>query len=412
MSTKLAEGLFGMLRPRRTGSKSHVRAEEAVPRLVDQLASAELEQVQRSHQLGSPSSPVSKPESEAALLVITTVMYSPDELPRVLGFAYQQEGLRAMPRLVPVCSFWRDTMVTVVRRCGGLRLWGGIGPMAPCFGVMGPTYPLVVSPTCVAVGDVGPIKTHGETRSGRIKLLTPHGEPQRSVGVDYPRGMATDGTHLFVINSLRDTLQKLRLSDGAMVEVAQGDGRMFGAEGVAYSDGVVFVSDVGRGRIGVFDTQPALKWRQAYGSPGQSKPGQPAAGGQFQRPTGIATHGLELFVADTSNHRIQVLLTVDGHFLRAFGGTGPGERGEGERAGEFRLPRGVAVDPTGAKLFVAEQKRVQVLTTQFGVPLQVLPIPGAGTLWGISVGPQYAHVVDNFKQRVTVLKVCNEGVSW
>ena len=125
-----------------------------------------------------------------------------------------------------------------------------------------------------------------------------------------------------------------------------------------------------------------------------------------------ATHGLELFVADTANHRVQVLLTVDGQFLRMFGGAGPGERGDGERAGEFRLPRGVAVDPSGQKLFVAEQKRVQVLTTQWGVPLQVLPMPGAGTLWGICVSERYAHVVDNFKQTVTVLELCNTGVAW
>ena len=91
---------------------------------------------------------------------------------------------------------------------------------------------------------------------------------------------------------------------------------------------------------------------------------------------------------------------------------GPGERGDGERAGEFRLPRGVAVDPSGQKLFVAEQKRVQVLTTQWGVPLQVLPMPGAGTLWGICVSERYAHVVDNFKQTVTVLELCNTGVAW
>ena len=107
-----------------------------------------------------------------------------------------------------------------------------------------------------------------------------------------------------------------------------------------------------------------------------------------------------------------VLLTVDGQFLRMFGGAGPGERGDGERAGEFRLPRGVAVDPSGQKLFVAEQKRVQVLTTQWGVPLQVLPMPGAGTLWGICVSERYAHVVDNFKQTVTVLELCNTGVAW
>ena len=59
------------------------------------------------------------------------------------------------------------------------------------------------------VGDVGPLRTRGETCHGRVRLLSPRGAPQRDIGVDYPRGIASDGEHLFVVNSVRDTLQKV-----------------------------------------------------------------------------------------------------------------------------------------------------------------------------------------------------------
>ena len=46
-----------------------------------------------------------------------------------------------------------------------------------------------------------------------------------------------------------------------------------------------------------------LRYRRAHGGPG-------AARGQFNRPTGVAARGSEVFVADTANHRVQVRLTL------------------------------------------------------------------------------------------------------
>ena len=227
-----------------------------------------------------------------------------------------------------------------------------------------------------------------------------------------------------MVNSVRDTVQMARLSDGKVVATVPGDGRVFGAEGVAYSQGALYVADVGRGRIIVFDTSPVLRYRGAHGGPG-------AARGQFNRPTGVAARGSELFVADTANHRVQVLNGTDGTCIRAFGAAGGGQS---TRAGEFTLPRGVALDAAGVRLFVSEQKRVQVVSSQTGMPLQVLPLPGAGTLWGLCVserprdrvahGDHHNHhhnhqhnvnhvlVVDNFRQAVIVLELCDVGVAW
>ena len=97
--------------------------------------------------------------SEAGLLVAMQVLSSPDELPRILGVVYEREGLRALPRLAPVCLLWRDTLGDVVRRCGGLSV--PAPGTVDSFGVMAPTYPLALADGTVAVGDVGPLRTRG-----------------------------------------------------------------------------------------------------------------------------------------------------------------------------------------------------------------------------------------------------------
>ena len=115
-----------------------------------------------THSPAAASSAQHAAPSEAGLLVAMQVLSSPDELPRILGVVYEREGLRALPRLAPVCSLWRDTLGDVVRRCGGLSV-PAPGTVAS-FGVMAPTYPLALADGTVAVGDVGPLRTRGETR--------------------------------------------------------------------------------------------------------------------------------------------------------------------------------------------------------------------------------------------------------
>ena len=78
------------------------------------------------------------------------------------------------------------------------------------------------------------------------------------------------------------------------------------------------------------------------------------AEGQFRSPRGVAIDASgAVYVADTVNHRVQ-LFGSDGRFLRAFGSAGSGN-------GELQFPVGLALDSTG-NLYVADQgnHRVQV----------------------------------------------------
>src|SRR5690349_3212999 len=94
----------------------------------------------------------------------------------------------------------------------------------------------------------------------------------------------------------------------------------------------------------------ALSYREeaTFGEPGNGQ-------GQFSQPQGIAIDPQdgEVFVADSSNHRIQVF-TPDGVFVRSFGtlGTAPGQ---------VNVPEGVGVSPVAPNdVYVADTNNNRV----------------------------------------------------
>ena len=74
---------------------------------------------------------------------------------------------------------------------------------------------------------------------------------------------------------------------------------------------------------------------------------------EIGQPSGLAVAGGRLYVADVEKHRIAIF-DLEGHFLKAFG-----HRGEGP--GEFNFPTHVTVDPAGRILVTdAMNARIQV----------------------------------------------------
>jgi len=220
----------------------------------------------------------------------------------------------------------------------------------------------------------------------------------------HPTGLASDGTYLWVADSSNCSVAKVRLSDGGH-ELRYGDygsgvGEFSGPEGLALSNGMLFVADEGNHRVVLLDAA-TLAWRGTFGSPG-------ADCGQLANPVGLTIIDDELYVRDTANHRIQVFDVagargsgVCGAFVRAFGGYG-------RAPGQFDLPTGMAHDGRG-RLLVSEAgaKRVQVLTTA-GTPLQVLPLPYAGRLYGMCVRGTCAYIADYERHQVHVLELKKE----
>ena len=94
-----------------------------------------------------------------------------------------------------------------------------------------------------------------------------------------------------------------------------------------------------------FAKEPSYKFVTAWGSQG-------SAAGQFSDPTGLALSGVELFVSDARNGRIQVF-DLGGKFIRSFGKTG-------DKRGELGRPMNLAI--SGDEVFVPEyfNDRIQV----------------------------------------------------
>ena len=137
----------------------------------------------------------------------------------------------------------------------------------------------------------------------------------------YPTGVATDGVHLYVADSLNYRLQKLRLSDlaslGCTGSRGGGDNQFKGPQGLALAGSLLFVADFWSHRVLVYDTQ--LQFIRSFGTEGNGR-------GELCKPTGVAVHTraagpffvadqLEVLVADSGNGRVQVSLTIS-HVVR------------------------------------------------------------------------------------------------
>jgi len=129
--------------------------------------------------------------------------------------------------------------------------------------------------------------------------------------------------------------------------------------------------------------------------------GTPGSGdGEFLTPIGIAVdlQG-NIYVADTDNHRIQ-MLDGYGSFIRQWGG-------EGGADGRFSYPRGIAVDD-GGRIYVADtgNHRVQVFA-QNGSHLLSFGSYGSGEYGllqpsGIAVDTAYIYIADTGNNRIQV----------
>jgi DNA-binding beta-propeller fold protein YncE len=103
-----------------------------------------------------------------------------------------------------------------------------------------------------------------------------------------------------------------------------------------------------------------------FGSEGSSN-------GQFKYPSSMAwDHQGNVVVADTDNHRLQVIRLSDGTCLRTIGSEGSG-------AGQFNRPFGVAFDSAGHIIVAdADNHRVQVLRYSDGSHVRTIGSKGSG----------------------------------
>jgi DNA-binding beta-propeller fold protein YncE len=210
--------------------------------------------------------------------------------------------------------------------------------------------------------------------------------------------------------------------------------------GVAYSGGLLFVTDSATGRLLCLDTKGKTRWTLGR-KDGFERPtglvvagdrlhvvdslrhrvvsvslagaviesfGEPGSGpGQLNYPTNIArsTDG-RLFVTDTMNFRVQVF-SEDGRYLRAFGRLGDG-------SGDFDKPKGIAVDSAGHVYVVEGMNDVVQVFDGSGAFLLAFGGSGSGDgqFWlpsGITIVNDVVYVADSANRRVQVFRYLRSG---
>lgn len=170
-----------------------------------------------------------------------------------------------------------------------------------------------------------------------------------SASFNAPNGVATDGVNLYVADRANHKIRKVVIATGAVSTLAGS-----GAAG----------ADEGTG-----------------------------AAATFNSPNGVTTDGVNLYVADTGNHKIRKIVIASG-VVSTLAGSGSEGADEGVgAAASFRAPLSVVVQ--GANLYVADSLNLKIrqVVIATGVVSTLAGSGGLGTANGIGAAASFNYPV-------------------
>jgi sugar lactone lactonase YvrE len=211
-----------------------------------------------------------------------------------------------------------------------------------------------------------------DTTSGKITVLAGKSGKSGSangkggaVRFNNPNGIAHDADHIYVADSMNNAIRKINKMTGVVSTLAGSPGQSGSTDGMgtaARFNNPTCISIVGDS-LYITDSQNQLIRKidketgavsTIAGSAGQDGSADGSAvSSRFKFPTGIASDGKSLFVADTGNHIIRRIDIASGKvttlagtagILGAANGTGP--------SAELNTPKGIACD--GKNLYVTD----------------------------------------------------------
>ena len=190
------------------------------------------------------------------------------------------------------------------------------------------------------------------------------GGPATEARLDGPSGVALDGRGGLVICEITGhRVRRVDLESGEISTVA-GTGEAASAEDGSKADGAplnapsavavdgegnVCVAEAGGNRIVRIGVDGVLRVVSGTGQAGASGDGGPAMAATYRGPMGLSFDGQgDLYVADTGNHAVRVIVEADGAVFRVAGGR-RGFSGDGgdSVAASLSRPQGCAADEGG-----------------------------------------------------------------
>ena len=212
----------------------------------------------------------------------------------------------------------------------------------------------------------------------------------------YPYSITTDGTNLFIADSSNHTIRKIVISTGVVTTIAGSAGVYGSTDGTGTSarfnypygittDGTnLFVADTYNHTIRkiVISTGVVTTIAGSAGVYGSTDGTGTSA--RFNYPYGITTDGTNLFVADTYNHTIRKIVISTGVVTTIAGSAGVYGSTDGTgTAALFNSPHGITTD--GTNLFVADMgnSTIRKIVISTGV---VTTIAGSAGAYGSTDG--------------------------
>jgi sugar lactone lactonase YvrE len=182
-----------------------------------------------------------------------------------------------------------------------------------------------------------------------------------------PRGITTDNTNLYVADTGNHTIRKVVIATGAVTTLAGTAGasgftdgaglvaRFSNPRGIATDGTYLYVADYNNHTFRRVEISTGVVTTLAgkAGESGSTDDGGEAA--RFYYPEGITTDGTNLYVADTNNHTIRKVVIATGVVTTLVGTAGPTGSTDGTgAAARFYYPNGITTD--GTDLYVTDTR--------------------------------------------------------
>jgi NHL repeat len=217
-----------------------------------------------------------------------------------------------------------------------------------------------------------------------------------------PTSLATDGTYLYISDTGNSVVRRIT-ADGKVSLLAggvnmQGNADQTGADarfnqpGALACDGkILYVADAGNSLIRQIDLGTRKVSTLAGGGMGVSPDGM-GTGARFAYPLGLALHGGNLFVADTSSNTIRQIRLSDAMVTTIAGGQMADWVDAVRTDARFNAPTGLAVDAHG-DLYIGDAGNhlIRKMDLVSGMVIRYAGVPGTA---GSADGPLLAATFD------------------
>jgi sugar lactone lactonase YvrE len=242
------------------------------------------------------------------------------------------------------------------------------------------------------------VQMGGAIQGNPLKLTTAVSTMEGLAGVS---GITTDGTNLYITDTVNNTIQQIVISTGAVTTLA-GAALFNSPQGITTDGTNLYVADTDNNTIRqiVISTGAVTTLAGTAGSSG-SADGVGAAA-LFNAPQGITTDGTYLYVTDSANNTIrrisiytgiapQFTGQVAGKVITLAGTAGSSGSADGiGTAALFYSPQGITMD--GTNLYVADtgNHTIRVIAISTGVVVTLVGTAGSsGSADGVGAAARF-----------------------